>query len=81
MAIFLFPVWAVLVSILAYLFPALLTQLKSWIIPLLVMVMWSMGLTLTWECISGVGLVGGGGSVGVGGRVDGVVGIGGVWGR
>ena len=49
MAIFLFPVWAVLVSILAYLFPALLTQLKSWIIPLLVMVMLSMGLTLTWK--------------------------------
>ncbi|MCP3864088.1 MULTISPECIES: bile acid:sodium symporter family protein [Marisediminitalea] len=49
MAIFLFPVWAVLVSILAYLFPALFTQLKSWIVPLLVMVMLSMGLTLTWK--------------------------------
>lgn len=49
MAIFLFPVWAVLVSMLAYLFPALFTQLKSWIVPLLVMVMLSMGLTLTWK--------------------------------
>lgn len=49
MAIFLFPVWAVLVSIFAFLFPDLFTQLKSWIVPLLVMVMLGMGLTLKWQ--------------------------------
>ena len=48
MAILLFPVWAVLVSLLAYLYPEPFIQLKSWIVPLLVMVMLGMGITLKW---------------------------------
>lgn len=49
MAIFLFPLWAVLVSILAVLCPDLFTPLKPWIVPLLIMVMLGMGLTLKWQ--------------------------------
>lgn len=49
MAIILFPVWALLLSLIAFLFPALFVDLKSWIVPLLVLVMLGMGLTLTWQ--------------------------------
>ena len=48
MAIYLFPVLALLISVLAYLFPALLVGLKAFIVPLLVVVMLAMGLTLQW---------------------------------
>ncbi|MEC9263145.1 MAG: bile acid:sodium symporter family protein [Pseudomonadota bacterium] len=49
MAIYLFPVLALLISVFAYLFPALLVGLKVLIVPLLVMVMLAMGLTLQWR--------------------------------
>lgn len=42
----LFPVWAVLLSVLAFLKPDLFTSLKSAIVPLLIIIMLSMGLTL-----------------------------------
>ncbi|MFH0256846.1 bile acid:sodium symporter family protein [Vibrio rumoiensis] len=42
----LFPVWAILISILAYLQPTIFQPLKSYIVPLLVVIMMSMGLTL-----------------------------------
>jgi len=42
----LFPVWAVLLSILAFFQPELFTSLKSAIVPLLILIMLSMGLTL-----------------------------------
>ncbi len=43
----LFPLWAVLISLIAYLQPQLLTGLQDWIVPLLAAVMFMMGLTLT----------------------------------
>ena len=49
MAIYLFPLWALIVSIFAYLFPQWLVELKSIIVPLLVLVMLAMGLTLKWR--------------------------------
>ncbi|MFC3201746.1 bile acid:sodium symporter family protein [Alteromonas oceani] len=49
MAIYLFPVLALLISVFAYLFPALLVGLKAFIVPLLVVVMLAMGLTLQWR--------------------------------
>ncbi|TPV52892.1 bile acid:sodium symporter family protein [Aestuariibacter sp. GS-14] len=54
MAVLLFPVWAVLVSLLAYLYPEPFIQLKSWIVPLLVMVMLGMGITLKWQDVGRV---------------------------
>ncbi len=42
----LFPLWAVLISTLAVLFPAALHPLGPWITPLLALVMFAMGLTL-----------------------------------
>jgi len=43
----LFPVWAILFAVIAYLSPEIFTSLKSLIIPLLMLIMLSMGLTLT----------------------------------
>lgn len=45
----LFPIWAIILSILAYFQPALFTDFKSWIIPLLSVIMFGMGLTLKAE--------------------------------
>ncbi|MFT7052795.1 MAG: BASS family bile acid:Na+ symporter [Psychromonas sp.] len=42
----LFPVWAVLLSVVAFFQPDLFTSLKSAIVPLLIIIMLSMGLTL-----------------------------------
>jgi len=42
----LFPLWAVIFSIIAYLQPSLVVDLKGWIIPLLVLIMFCMGVTL-----------------------------------
>ncbi|GAA0827926.1 bile acid:sodium symporter family protein [Marinomonas arenicola] len=47
MVIQLFPLWAVLLSALAYFQPALFVDLKSQIIPLLIVIMVAMGLTLS----------------------------------
>jgi BASS family bile acid:Na+ symporter len=43
----LFPLWAIALSCIAYLFPAPFTELKSSIIPLLTIIMFSMGLSLS----------------------------------
>ena len=45
----LFPLWALLFSLLAYESPELFTGLKSAIVPLLGLVMFGMGMTLTWQ--------------------------------
>jgi len=45
----LFPIWAILFSLLAYFYSDLFGDFKSWIIPLLTVVMFGMGMTLTWE--------------------------------
>ncbi len=45
----LFPVWATILSIVAYIQPTLFIPFKSYIIPLLSMVMLGMGLTLTFR--------------------------------
>jgi len=45
----LFPLWAVLFSLLAYYFPAAFTGFQSAIVPLLSMIMFFMGLTLTFD--------------------------------
>ena len=42
----LFPLWAIVFSVLAWLHPALFSSFKSWIVPLLSVVMFGMGLTL-----------------------------------
>jgi BASS family bile acid:Na+ symporter len=42
----LFPLWAILLSILAYLMPGLFVDFKPWIVPLLSLIMFGMGLTL-----------------------------------
>jgi BASS family bile acid:Na+ symporter len=42
----LFPLWAVLFSVCAYIFPAVFVDLKSQIVPLLTIIMLAMGLTL-----------------------------------
>lgn len=42
----LFPLWAILLSILAYFVPALFVDFKSWIVPLLSLIMFGMGLSL-----------------------------------
>ena len=44
-----FPIWALLISGLAIWFPSLFVDLKSWIVPLLMLVMLGMGLTLKWQ--------------------------------
>jgi BASS family bile acid:Na+ symporter len=43
----LFPVWAVLLSVIAFFQPTLFTSLKDFIVPLLTIIMLAMGLTLT----------------------------------
>ncbi len=43
----LFPLWAVLLSALAYLLPELFVPLKGGIVPLLMIIMFGMGITLT----------------------------------
>ena len=45
----LFPLWAVLFSLLAFWQPALFTPAKPAIVPLLGVVMFGMGMTLTWQ--------------------------------
>lgn len=45
----LFPLWAILFSVLAYLKPDLVVGFKSWIIPLLITIMFCMGITLKLE--------------------------------
>ena len=45
----LFPVWAILFSVLAYFYAGFFASFKSWIIPLLMVVMFGMGMTLTWN--------------------------------
>ena len=42
----LFPLWAIIFSLLAWQFPELFSSYKSWIVPLLSVVMFGMGLTL-----------------------------------
>lgn len=42
----LFPLWAVLFSIVSYFQPNLVVGFKSWIIPLLILIMFCMGITL-----------------------------------
>ncbi len=49
MALLLFPFWALIIVLTAYLFPEFFVDLKSWIIPLLVLIMLGMGLTLQWQ--------------------------------
>lgn len=44
----LFPVWAILLSLLAYFVPDLFAGLKPAIVPLLGLVMFGMGMTLSW---------------------------------
>ena len=43
----LFPIWAIALSILAYVMPAPFIELKPGIVPLLTLIMFSMGLTLS----------------------------------
>jgi BASS family bile acid:Na+ symporter len=50
----LFPVWALLFSLLAYVSPGLFIGLKPAIVPLLGVVMFGMGMTLTWYSFSQV---------------------------
>ncbi|RYA24213.1 bile acid:sodium symporter [Malaciobacter halophilus] len=45
----LFPLWAILVSVFAYFQPEAVVSFKSWIIPLLVFIMFCMGITLKVE--------------------------------
>jgi len=45
----LFPVLAIAFSLVAYNFPTIFGPLKSWIIPLLSVVMFCMGMTLNWQ--------------------------------
>lgn len=42
----LFPLWAILFSIISYLQPSLVVGFKGWIIPLLILIMFCMGITL-----------------------------------
>ncbi|MEJ2456487.1 MAG: bile acid:sodium symporter family protein [Candidatus Thiodiazotropha sp.] len=45
----LFPLWAILFSLVAYSFPSLFAAMKPAIVPLLGVVMFGMGMTLTWQ--------------------------------
>ncbi len=45
----LFPVWAIIMALIAYSIPSTFSAFKSWIVPLLSLVMFGMGMTLTWE--------------------------------
>lgn len=45
----LFPLWAIAASVLAYFQPSLVVDFKSWIIPLLTLIMFCMGVTLSIE--------------------------------
>ena len=45
----LFPLWAILFSILAYFYEGLFIGFRSAIVPLLTVVMFGMGMTLKWE--------------------------------
>lgn len=45
----LFPLWAILLSFVAYYFPAPFVAQKQAIVPLLALVMFGMGMTLTWD--------------------------------
>ncbi len=45
----LFPLWAIILSTVAFFFPDLFSGLRSAIIPLLTVVMFCMGMTLKWE--------------------------------
>ncbi len=45
----LFPLWAIAISVFAYFQPDLMTDFKSWIIPLLILIMFCMGVTLKIE--------------------------------
>ena len=45
----LFPLWAILFSLIAYFYNELFSGFKSAIIPLLIVVMFGMGMTLKWE--------------------------------
>ncbi|MDO6452624.1 bile acid:sodium symporter family protein [Neptunomonas phycophila] len=47
MVIQLFPLWAVLLSVVAFFLPALFVDLKAYIVPLLTLIMLAMGLTLS----------------------------------
>ncbi|MBN2104251.1 bile acid:sodium symporter family protein [bacterium] len=47
--VYLFPLWALVASILAYLHPELFIRFRPLIVPLLSVVMLGMGLTLTWS--------------------------------
>ncbi len=51
----LFPLWAVLFSLFAFFLPAPLAQLGDWIVPLLMLIMFGMGMTLTGEDFRRVG--------------------------
>ena len=42
-----FPLWAILLSCISYLFPQLFIPIKSYILPLLIIIMFGMGMTLT----------------------------------
>jgi len=45
----LFPFWAILASVFAYMQPSLVVEYKNWIIPLLILIMFCMGATLKIE--------------------------------
>jgi BASS family bile acid:Na+ symporter len=45
----LFPLWAIIFSLIAYFYSYLFAGLKSAIVPLLTVVMFGMGMTLTWD--------------------------------
>jgi BASS family bile acid:Na+ symporter len=51
----LFPLWAILASVFAYLQPEIVVGFKSWIIPLLILIMFCMGVTLKLEDFKRVG--------------------------
>lgn len=53
-SIYLFPVWVLIFSAYALIFPAPLVEMKSSIVPLLMAVMLGMGMTLRWQDFAGV---------------------------
>ncbi|MDX1347089.1 MAG: bile acid:sodium symporter family protein [Thiomicrorhabdus chilensis] len=50
----LFPLWALLASLVAFYFPVFFTDMKNWIVPLLMLVMLGMGFALRWQDFQGV---------------------------